>query len=277
MIARLSTLATSLALALAGLSSAAPVTTPGTRLVLVGGGDRPPNAVARFVEWAGGASARVLVLPWASIEPKERCASLVAEMRAHGAPEAVCGPHTVLDAKGRAVPLDAEKVEATRAALARATGVFFTGGEQARVMDALAGSPALLAELRARYSGGTVFGGTSAGAAIMSAVMITGEGDLTVIDAGKVEVKPGLGLIRGVIVDQHFVKRQRENRLFALVLAHPELRGVGIDEDTALLVADGRHGEVVGAGPVILVDAKGGDRLEVRLLRPGQKVDLAKR
>jgi cyanophycinase len=265
------------ALALAGLAAAAPVTTPGTRLVLVGGGDRPKAALARFVEWAGGPAARVLVLPWASGEPKESCEALVAEMREHGAAEAVCGPPAVLDAKGRAAPLDAEKVEATRAALARATGVFFTGGDQARVMDALAGSPALVEELRARYAGGTVFGGTSAGTAIMSAVMITGEGDFTVIDAAKVEVKPGLGLLGGVIVDQHFVKRQRQNRLFGLVLAHPELRGVGIDEDTALLVADGRHGEVVGAGPVMLVDAKGGDRFEVRLLRPGQKVDLAKR
>jgi len=272
---RLSTLGTTLAaaLALAGASSAAPV----TRLVLVGGGDRPGNAVARFVEWAGGASARVLVVPWASGEPKESCESLVAELREHGAAEAVCGPHAVLDAKGQAAPLDAGKVETTRAALARATGVFFTGGDQVRVMDALAGSPSLVAELRARYAGGTVFGGTSAGTAIMSALMITGEGDFTVIDAAKVEVKPGLGLIGGVIVDQHFVKRQRENRLFGLVLAHPELRGVGVNEDTALLVTDGRYGEVVGVGPVMLVDAKGPDRLEVRLLSPGQKVDLAKR
>ena len=265
------------ALAVVTPASAAPApATPGTRLVLVGGGERPGDAVARFVAWAGGPAARILVLTWASSEPKESGESLAAEMRALRPAEVVIGPQAVLDAKGKAAPLDDSKVAETRAALSRATGVFFTGGEQARVMDALGDSP-LLGDLRARYAKGTVFGGTSAGTAIMSAIMITGEGDFTVIDAVKVEVKPGLGLVPGVIVDQHFVKRQRENRLFGLVLAHPELRGVGINEDTALLVEDGHRGEVVGAGPVMLVDAKGPDRLEITLLRPGQKVDLAKR
>jgi cyanophycinase len=127
--------------------------------------------------------------------------------------------------------------------------------------------------VRARHHEGVVFGGTSAGTAIMSAIMITGEGDLTVIDGARVEVRAGLGLLPGVIVDQHFVKRQRENRLFGLVLRHPGERGIGIDEDTALLVR-GREGEVVGRGPVVVVDATGPDRLEVRLLRPGQKVEL---
>jgi cyanophycinase len=259
------------ALALAAAVSAAPPATPGTRLVLVGGGDRPGDAVARFVDWAGGASARILVLTWASGEPKESGESLAAEMRELHAAEVVIGPEAVLDAKGRAAPLEAAKLASASTALARATGVFFTGGDQVRVMDAL-GSSSLLGELRARYAAGTVFGGTSAGTAIMSPIMITGEGDFTVIDAAKVEVKPGLGLLPGVIVDQHFVKR-----LFGLILAHPELRGVGINEDTALLVTDGRHGEVVGVGPVMLVDARGADRLEVRLLRPGQKVDLGQR
>ena len=87
-------------------------------------------------------------------------------------------------------------------------------------------------------------------------------------------MRPGLGLLEGAIVDQHFVKRQRQNRHFGLVLKHPEERGVGIDEDTALLVTGGRHAEVVGKGPVMLVDAKGPDRLEITLLRAGQTTDL---
>lgn len=99
------------------------------------------------------------------------------------------------------------------------------------------------------------------------------EGDFTVIDGDAVEVRPGLGLVEGVIVDQHFVRRQRQNRLFGLVLKHPRERGVGIDEDTALLVR-GRHAEVVGRGPVVLVDAKGKDRLEVTLVRNGRTFPL---
>jgi cyanophycinase len=92
-----------------------------------------------------------------------------------------------------------------------------------------------------------------------------------------VVVREGLGLLGGVILDQHFVKRQRENRLFGLVLKHPDERGVGIDEDTALLVTDGRHAEVVGKGPVVLVDAVGRDRLELTIVRSGQSVELQQR
>jgi cyanophycinase len=128
-----------------------------------------------------------------------------------------------------------------------------------------------------RHAQGVVFGGTSAGAAVMSRRMITGEGDFGVIDGREVDVREGLGLLPGVIVDQHFVRRQRENRLFGLVLLHPEERGVGIDEDTAILVSGGRLAEVVGRGPVLLVDAIGRDRLQLTLVRAGETVDLARR
>jgi cyanophycinase len=247
-----------------------------TRLVLVGGGERPPAALDRFVSWAGGRSARVLVIPWASGEPRESCDAILAELRPLAPREALCAPPAVLDARGKATPLDEARKAVTLDRLAEATGVFFTGGDQVRIMDVLA-DPDLLAALKARYAAGVVFGGTSAGAAVMSARMITGDGDFTVIDGEKVGVRPGLGLVEGVIVDQHFVKRQRQNRLFGLVLKHPEARGVGIDEDTALLVTGGRHAEVVGKGPVVLVDAKGPDRLEITLLRPGQHADLGRR
>jgi cyanophycinase len=244
-----------------------------TRLVIIGGGDRPPEALARFVTWAGGREARVLVLSWASGEPKESCEAILEELSPHSPGEAACGPHATLDANGKAAPLDAGRTKAALDALARATGVFFTGGDQARIMDVLA-DPELLAAVRARFAAGAVFGGTSAGAAVMSLRMITGEGDFTVLDGDKVETRPGLGLVEGVIVDQHFVKRQRENRLFGLVLKHPAERGVGIDEDTALLVSGGHRAEVVGKGPVMLVDATGPDRLAITLLRTGQTTDL---
>ena len=271
---------TLLVLLAAAALAAAPATaadpSPETRLVIVGGGDRPPEALARFVAWAGGASARVLVLPWASGEPKESCEAILEELAPHAPGEAGCGPHATLDAKGKAAPLDAERKKATLDALARASGVFFTGGDQARIMDVLA-DPELLAAVKTRFAAGVVFGGTSAGAAVMSARMITGEGDFTVIDGDKVEVRPGLGLVEGVIVDQHFVKRQRQNRLFGLVLKHPFERGVGIDEDTALLVSGGHRAEVVGRGPVMLVDADGTDRLTIQLVRAGQAFDLRER
>jgi cyanophycinase len=254
----------------------APAPKAETRLVLVGGGDRPREAMARFVAWAGGSSARILVIAWASAEPEESCEAIFEELKPHGPGETACGPIATLDAQGKARPLDEAGRAAMRAQLRRATGVFFTGGDQSRIMDVLADA-ALLAALRERYAAGVVFGGTSAGTAIMSPRMITGDGDFTVIDAGKVAVRPGLGLLPGVILDQHFVKRQRQNRLFGLVLGFPRERGVGIDEGTALLVTGDRKAEVVGSGPVVLVDARGPHQLLVTLARPGQRLDLRRR
>jgi cyanophycinase len=258
------------------LAVGSPAHAADTRLVIVGGGERPPEALARFVSWAGGRTARILVVPWASAEPNESCEALLGELAVHAPGEAGCSPNATLDTQGKAAPLDAVRKKDALERLSLATGVFFTGGDQARIMDLLADVD-LLAAMKARFAAGIVFGGTSAGAAVMSARMITGDGDFTVIDGGAVGVRPGLGLLEGVIVDQHFVKRQRQNRLFGLVLKHPEERGVGIDEDTALLVTSGRYADVVGKGPVMLVDAKGPDRLEITVLRSGQSTDLQKR
>jgi cyanophycinase len=248
---------------------------PEPRLVIVGGGDIPEEALARFVTWAGGPKARVLVVAWASSEPQGSCDRLREALRSHGPADARCAPFARLDEKGRAGRLDPDARVRFLEELEAAGGVFFSGGDQARIMDVLADAP-LLRAVRARHAQGVVFGGTSAGAAAMSARMITGEGDFTVIDGDRVDAREGLGLVKDAIVDQHFVKRQRENRLFGLVLKHPGERGIGIDEDTALLVS-GRRAEVVGVGPVMLVDSAGPDRLLVRLVRPGQTLDLDER
>ena len=248
----------------------------GSRLVIVGGGERPAEAMARFVLWAGGAASRVLVVPWASGEPRQSCDAILEELRLHAPGASTCAPFAPLDAQGKAGRLDAASKASFLAELASSTGVFFTGGDQARIMDVLDNAE-LRRAVRERHAQGVVFGGTSAGAAVMSLRTITGDGDFTVIDGDQVEVREGLGLLPGVIVDQHFVRRQRENRLFGLVLKHPDARGVGIDEDTAILVTGGRHVEVVGKGVVLLVAAVGKDKLEVTILRPGQSVDLSQR
>ncbi len=247
-----------------------------TRLVIVGGGERPREAMARFVEWGGGAVARLVVVTWSSIEPKESCAGILAQLRVHEPGLAECAPFARLDAAGKAGPLDADSRARFLGQLAAATGVFFSGGDQARIMDVLADAE-LLGAVRERHAQGVVFGGTSAGAAALSLRMIADDGDPTVIDGDQVVVREGLGLLPGAILDQHFVKRQRENRLFGLVLKHPTELGVGIDEDTALLVTGGRYADVVGKGPVLLVKATGQDKLEVTILRSGQSVDLQQR
>ena len=256
-------------LSLALLLALAPPVQARERLVLVGGGDRPPQALARFVEWAGGPQARVLVVLWATAEPDESFASLKEDLAPH---------HPGSIERAPLAPLTPERRREVLAQLQQASAVFFSGGDQTRIMAALEGAPEVLQALRERYASGVVFGGTSAGTAVMSDPMITGEGDFTVIDAAKVEVKPGLGLLPGTIVDQHFVKRQRENRLFGLILQDPQRLGVGIEEDTALLVRDLRHAEVMGRGPVLMIDGKGGkDTLHIDLLRSGERFDLQRR
>ena len=142
--------------------------------------------------------------------------------------------------------------------------------------------------IRARYRDGALVGGTSAGAAVMSASMITGEADLQSITAAKTELKPGLGLWPEVIVDQHFLKRQRNNRLISAVLDHPELVGVGVDETTAVFVT-GREFEVLGKNSVVVIDARKaavdktpagglatGRGLVMSVLKEGMKFDLGK-
>lgn len=250
-----------LALGLAG-----PLLGAGERLVVIGGGDPPREALGRFVEWAGGPiGSRILVICWASAKPK-------ASFKAFRDALTPFKPEVVEAAP--APPLTDARKTLFLGQLRRATGVFFTGGDQSRIMDVLRDAE-LIAALRESYKAGVAFGGKSAGAAIMSERMITGEGDFTVIDAAKVEIRPGLGLLPGVIVDQHFIKRQRENRLFGLVLAHPEERGVGIDEGAAILVEDGKKALVVGPSPVMLVDAgEAPSSLIVTLLRAGRTFEV---
>jgi cyanophycinase len=247
------------------LPTAAPA---GEKLVLLGGGPRPPEALARFVEWAGNGDSHLLVVTWASAEPLESYASLEKDLRLYRPASIESAPFA---------PLAAGDKPKLLAAVKRATGIFFGGGDQGRIMDVLEDRE-LADALRARYRDGVVFAGTSAGTACMSALMITGGGDQTVLDGQRVEVRDGLGLLPDVILDQHFLKRQRQNRLFGLVLDHPRLLGVGVDEGTALAVRNNRHAEVVGPGPVMMVDAVAGtDDLVVSLVRPGEAFDLKAR
>lgn len=244
---------------LAFLLAASPASAGSPRLVLVGGGARPPEALERFVGWAGGSKARVLVLGWASSEP-DAADVLAAELRPFG-PAALDAVASTASARGF------ERL------LSEATGVFFTGGDQVRLMAAV-DALGLAERLRALSRAGVVFGGTSAGTAVMSPLMITGEGDFTKLDAAQVGTAPGLGLLPGTVVDQHFLKRQRQNRLFGLVAAHPGLLGLGVDEDTALLV-DGTLAECVGATAAMAVRATGLGGWAVELVPSGARYDLA--
>jgi cyanophycinase len=144
------------------------------------------------------------------------------------------------------------------AALAAATLIWFPGGDQSKLMKALEDAR-LVDDVARRYRQGAVVGGTSAGAAVMSPLMLTGEADLESVRAGTTELVPGLGLWHDAIVDQHFVKRRRWARLLSAVLDHPEYVGVGIDERTAVEVVPGSW-RVWGEGTVVVIDARRAER-----------------
>jgi cyanophycinase len=147
------------------------------------------------------------------------------------------------------------------------TGIWFLGGDQNRITRVLDGTPAERA-IHERYERGAVVGGTSAGAAIMTSPMITGDerrpggarrdtsDAWMTIDRDDVVTAAGLALLPGAIVDQHFLRRKRHNRLISLVLEHPALIGAGIDESTALEVRPDGTWRVLGNSVVVIYDAR---------------------
>jgi cyanophycinase len=231
--------------------------------------------VARALELARGARSRVVVLPQAS-ESEHRGEDSAQMWRDAGAAEVV----NLSDLSDR---------ERAVRELERADLVWFSGGDQSKLVAALDGAD-LTALVRRRAGEGVTFGGTSAGAAVMSPLMITGEGrdPLTSLAPGATELVAGLGLWPGTIVDQHFVARQRQTRLLGAVLDHPDHVGFGIDERTALIVV-GDGIEVLGEGAVIVVDARSAAieasepgrpsaarGLELHVLRNGMRHELGR-
>jgi cyanophycinase len=122
--------------------------------------------------------------------------------------------------------------------------------------------------IRARHLEGVAVGGTSAGAAVLAGEMFTGDADLKSLTAGATVTAKGLALLPGLLIDQHFLKRQRDNRLISAVFDHPSLVGVGIDESTAIIFKGDRF-EVIGKSSVVVVDAR---RAKVEKTAPGQLV-----
>lgn len=237
----------------AQLSSAIAPDTLGS-LIIVGGGDTPASVQQRFIELAGGAgNAKIAVFPMASLKSDEEANEVVADFQKLGAET-----HLVNFNRQRA------NRESTERYLEQFTGYWFSGGDQSRLASLLLGTKALDSLYR-RYKEGAVIGGTSAGASVMSSVMLTGkrrsprspeDGELQNIARGMQEVSEGFGFFKGAIVDQHFMRRARYNRLISAILDHPQLLGVGIDEETALLVHPDGLWEVLGSYYVKVFDAR---------------------
>ncbi len=260
---------------------------PRGSLLIVGGGTQPDELVRHFIGLAGGVErARIAVVPMASSEPEASGKDKVDQFIGMGAEAFVL-----------LVTREAADAADAAARLEGVTGVWFTGGDQERLAPILRDTR-LLAAIHRLYQNGAVIGGTSAGAAIMPDSMITGNqirndslayyGDeFPVIARGTIHITPGFGFLPGTIIDQHFVARERHNRLMSAVLERPSLIGVGIDESTALEVMPGGRWKVRGVSQAIVYDAReaqlspagveplGATGIRVHVLPPGAIYDPA--
>lgn len=232
---------------------------PRGTLIIIGGGPRSEQVAQRFFDLAGGTKGKILVFPMASGNAAAAGISSVGAWTPMGI-QAIS-----------AVMTHEQAMNTDTAVLFRGvTGIYFPGGDQSRLTAALNGTP-VLAAIRNHYRNGAVVGGTSAGAAVMSQMMITGDErkvggfkrpttDSTLsfisIDRDNVITTEGFGLISNAIIDQHFVRRKRHNRLISLVLSNPTLVGAGIDESTAIEVQPDGLWRVWGESVVVIYDAR---------------------
>ena len=219
-----------------------------TLLVIGGAEDRVGKATVlrRFVRLAGGRRADIVLVPTASSFQDEVTDSYTEVFTRLGAPTP-----KVVNPANRQEAHDPEAV----ALLDAATGIFMSGGSQLKLSQRFPGTP-LGEALHRAHDRGAVIGGTSAGASIMSQFMISmGDEGITPRQRHS-QLSAGLGLLEGVIIDQHFAQRSRYGRLMSMVAASPNLIGIGIDEDTAIEVRDKRTFTVHGSGAVFVLDCR---------------------
>lgn len=236
-------------------------------LVIVGGGLKSEAILKRFLDLAGGPEASLVMIPTAG--ESDDLAVYAADLR------------DLLDAGARHVKVlhtrdrKVADSEAFVAPLREASGVWFSGGRQWRLADAYLGTRTH-SELRAVLARGGVIGGTSAGATILGSFMVRGDTSGNTVMIG--DHTEGMGFLRNVTIDQHLLTRNRQFDLVPVIESHPDLLGIGLDEDTAIVVRGDRF-EVMGHGYVAIYDHS--HRLDTGgafyLLAPGDRYDLKTR
>lgn len=203
------------------------------------------SILARFVSESGGVDAHIEVITTASSIPME-----VGESYLHAFNKIGCTKVGFLHIRNRE---DAQKPEYLER-LAQAKGVMFSGGNQYRLTTIFGGSE-FLKTLHRRYENdGLIIAGTSAGAMAMSQTMIYQGSSTRALLKGEVKITTGFGLMKDVIIDSHFVTRGRFGRLSQAVASNPSCIGIGLGEDTGILVTNGNEFQVIGSGLVLIFD-----------------------
>ena len=236
-------------------------------LVIVGGAMRSAEIYERFIELAGGPDAHIVLVPTAGgAEEYDDFWQGMNAWREHGARNLTL-LHTI-------DPAEAD-TDAFIEPLKSAAGVFFFGGRQWRLVDAYGDTKAEDAFREVLERGG-VIGGSSAGASIQGSFLVRGDTRTNTIMMG--DHQRGFGYLRNVGIDQHVIMRNRQFDMIEVIEAHPELLGIGLDEDTALIV-QGDRGEVIGRSFALIYDNQSttGPDGKFYFLAPGDRIDLATR
>ena len=220
------------------------------KLFIIGGGSRSPELIQSLIHTADmGEKDYMIILPMSSAEPEASYEAIRKQL--------------VVVSKNNigSLNFNAENShdKSLLDSLAKAKLIFITGGDQSRFMKAVLNTP-VYAAIHQAYQNGATVAGSSAGAAVMSKHMITGNQLLDTtytptfdkIWAGNIEFEEGLGLLESVIIDQHFLKRSRYNRLISALAAYPKFQCIGIDEGTAIIV-QGKKITVAGASQVLSI------------------------
>jgi cyanophycinase len=251
-------------------------------LYIIGGGDRTDEMVKEMVDLSGILNnGYMYVLPMSSSVPDSSIMWVREDFMKAGITR-VSGYNF---RKGEIPPgpqLDSLK---------NARLIFISGGDQSRFMSVVLNTP-IMDAIHEAYNNGAVVAGTSAGAAVMSKKMITGnqkkypgvDAGFTSIESDNIEITEGLGMIEDAIIDQHFIKRQRFNRLVCVSIENPEEVCVGIDESTAIVI-EGKKARVTGIGQVVLIrntgkknvvenGLLGTEGLQISVYLPGQTFNL---
>jgi cyanophycinase len=236
-------------------------------LFIIGGGDRPPEFVKQMVEAAQlKPSDHIAILTMSSAEPDTSYAYIKADLMPH-CKNTIAMLHFTKDNARDKIMLDS---------LRSAKFIFITGGVQSRFMDVVLHTP-IYDAIHEAYRHGSMIAGTSAGAAVMSKEMITGDqirkdtiysGSVDRIIKGNIQIAEGLGMITTAIIDQHFVVRSRYNRLLTVLNQYPDKICIGIDEETAILVK-GNSAKVFGSSQVIILKQPTG-----MVMKPGNVIRM---
>jgi len=228
------------------------------KLFIIGGGRRTPEMIKTLLEVSfpdpGGYR---MILPFSSIEPDTALFYAADQFQQQGFTR-IAWVRDTIDLQSTEV---ADSVRNARL-------IYIPGGDQAKFMRNILNTPVHKA-IHDAYRNGSTIAGTSAGAAVMSRKMITGDqrkhpvytGDFTTIESDNMILGEGLGLLPNVIIDQHFIRRMRMNRLITVALENPEYLCIGIDESTAIIVS-GDSCKVIGNSQVIVI--KNNNKAEIR-------------